>query len=85
LAVGCWGFSRLVRQNLERIRSRPAKACLFGFQSWKSYLIVAVMVTMGAVLRHSGVPKPQLAVVYLAMGGAMVLSSPRYFREFLAR
>lgn len=83
--IGTFGFSRLVRQNLERIRSKPGKACLFSFQPWRSYLIIGVMVTFGALLRQSAIPKPYLAVVYFAMGGAMVLASRVYFRAFLGR
>ncbi len=83
--IGTFGFSRLVRQNLERIRSKPGKACFFSFQPWRSYLIIGVMVTFGILLRQSPIPKPYLAVVYFAMGGAMVLSSRAYFRAFLGR
>ena len=43
------------------------------------------MVTFGALLRQLPIPKPYLAVVYFGIGGAMLLSSLRYFRIFLSR
>lgn len=82
--IHTFGFSRLVDRNVERIRQKPAVTCAFGFQSWKSYLLIMVMITMGVFLRSSPMPKHYLAVVYAGFGGAMVLSSIRYFRKFLA-
>ena len=59
------------------------KKCLFAFIPWKSYLIIAVMMTMGIVLRHSSIPKQYLAVLYIGIGLALVLSSVRYMRIFI--
>jgi len=47
--------------------------------AWKSYAIVAVMITGGVLLRHSAIPKPYLAIVYAAMGGGLFLSSFVYY------
>jgi ABC-type nickel/cobalt efflux system permease component RcnA len=51
--------------------------------SWKSYILVAVMMTMGIALRHSSIPKQFLSVLYLAIGLALMLSSLRYIRRFI--
>ena len=83
LLIHHFGFLKLVDRNIERIRSKDGKVCIFAFQPWKSYLIIAVMITMGMILRHSPLPKPYLAIIYIGFGGAMVLSSIRYFRVFL--
>jgi hypothetical protein len=40
------------------------------------------MITMGTFLRQSSLPKPYLAVIYIGFGGAMLLSSLRYHRNF---
>lgn len=80
LAIHHFGFLRLVDKNLTRLRLSQGKRCLFSFFTWKSYLIIAVMMTMGAGLRHSGIPKDYLAVVYLGIGLALLLSSVRYLR-----
>ncbi len=55
---------------------------MFAFIPWKSYLIVAVMVIMGGVLRYSMIPKRELAILYIGIGLALILSSVRYIRIF---
>ena len=37
------------------------------------------MMTGGMLLRHSTLPKPWLAVVYAAIGGALLLASRQYY------
>jgi hypothetical protein len=85
LIVHHFGFLKLVNKNLERIKLLADKPCIFSFISWKSYLIIFAMVTMGITLRHSSVPKQYLSVVYICMGGALFLSSIRYFRVLIAQ
>jgi len=80
-----FGLLRIVDRNLARILPHEGKRCLFSFQPWKSYLIIAVMIAMGVTLRHSSLPKPYLAVPYLAMGTALILSSTRYWKHFFQR
>ena len=83
LVIHHFGFLRIVDRNLGRIRATTDKRCAFGFMPARSYLLVAVMMATGALLRHSPVPKPYLAVLYLAIGAALVLSSVRYLRVLL--
>ena len=78
-----FGFLRVVDKNLDRILPMKGKRCVFAFMSWKSYLMVALMMTMGFALRHSPIPKPVLAVLYIGIGLALVLSSTRYLRTML--
>lgn len=73
-----YGFLKIVNKNLRRIARLPNKRCLFSFIPWKSYLIIAIMVTLGITLRHSPVPKQCLSVIYLGIGLALFLSSTRY-------
>jgi hypothetical protein len=73
------GFRKLARRNVERIRQLPERPCLFSFLAWKSYAVVAVMITGGVLLRHSAIPKPTLAVLYAAIGGGLFLSSFLYY------
>ena len=77
-----FGFLKIVDKNLERILPMDEKKCLFSFMPWKSYLIIVVMITMGAILRHSMIPKQYLAILYTAIGLALILSSVRYLRIF---
>jgi hypothetical protein len=80
-----FGFLKIVNKNTLRILSKEGKVCIFGFQPWKSYLIIVVMVGLGITLRHSPLPKPYLAIIYIGFGGAMVLSSLIYYRTFFRR
>jgi hypothetical protein len=82
LMVHHFGFLKIVDRNIERILAKEGKVCIFGFQPWKSYLMIAIMIGMGTALRHSSLPRQYLAIVYIGMGGAMLLSSIRYFRTF---
>ncbi len=82
LLIHHFGFLRLVDKNIARIMAKKGKVCIFGFQPWKSYLIIIIMVALGITLRHSSLPKPWLAIIYIGFGGAMLLSSLRYHRIF---
>ena len=79
-----WIFGGIARRNIQRLRQLPAKGCFFAFQAWKSYLIIAFMVAMGVTLRGSPIPKTMLSVVYIGIGGALLLASFFYYRH-LAR
>ena len=81
LFIHRFGFSRIVNRNLDRILPMEGKRCIFSFMPWKSYVMVAVMITMGVLLRHSPIPKLYLAVMYIGIGTALILSSIRYLRR----
>lgn len=83
LIIHHFGFLRVVDKNLGRIMQMEEKPCLFSFISWKSYLVLLVMVSVGIALRHSQIPKEYLSVLYLGIGAALILSSIRYLRRLL--
>jgi hypothetical protein len=72
-------FSKIALKNIERLREFPDRVCFFAFQAWKSYLVIALMVMFGFVLRHSIIPNYYLSVPYTAIGGALILSSFHYY------
>jgi hypothetical protein len=78
-----FGFLRIVTKNLKRLLPVTGKKSIFYFMSWKSYLIIPVMITMGYCIRHSGIPKQYVAVIYTGIGMALFLSGIRYIRFFL--
>jgi hypothetical protein len=80
LIIHHFGFLKVVNKNLDRISQLEGKPCAFSFMSWKSYLIVLVMVSIGIALRHSSIPKQYLSILYIGIGGSLILSSIRYFR-----
>ena len=82
LLVHHFGFLKIVDKNLRRILQMKGKSCFFAFIPWKSYLIIFIMVMMGALLRHSVIPKKDLAILYIGIGLALLLSSVRYIRIF---
>ena len=85
LAVHHFGFLKIVDKNLRRILPMEGKKCLFSFMTWKSYVIAALMALMGALLRHSRIPKPYLAILYIGIGLALILSSVRYLRVLVSQ
>ena len=85
LIIHHFGFLRMVDRNLGRIMQMEETPCMFSFMSWKSYIIVLIMVSAGIALRHSPIPKEYLSVLYLGIGAALILSSIRYLRHLCCR
>ena len=85
LVIHHFGFLRIVDKNLGRILSLEGKKCVFSFLTWKSYIILTVMIMLGILLRHSPLPKPYLSVLYIGIGLALILSSVRYLRVLLSQ
>ena len=82
MAVHHFGFLKVVNKNLKRIELLKEKPCAFSFMSFKSYILVIGMITLGITLRHSSLPKQYLSIIYTGIGLALFLSSIRYFRMF---
>ena len=82
LLIHHFGFIKIVDKNLNRILQMNQKKCFFSFITCKSYMVIVIMVIMGALLRHSMIPKYYLAVLYTGIGFALILSSVRYIRIF---
>ncbi len=89
LAAGIYsfGFSRLAKKNIQRISEIAGeKICLFAFQEWTSYPLVAFMMSLGIYLRvYSPFPKLLLAAMYLGIGGALSSASLHYFGQVIHR
>lgn len=83
LLVHHFGFLKIVDKNLDRILQMDLKKrCFFSFIPSRSYLIIIIMIAMGILLRHSVIPKYDLAILYIGIGLALILSSVRYIRIF---
>ncbi len=77
-----FGFLRLVQKNKARIHAQTEtkdKICLFAFQSWRSYIIIIVMMALGAFLRHLPISREYLVPVYLTIGIGLFLASLHYY------
>ncbi len=77
-----FGFLKIADKNLNRLLPLTEKKCVFSFMTWKSYIIVIIMVSMGISLRHSALPKRYLSILYNGIGLALFLSGIRYLRFF---
>lgn len=80
LPIHFFGFSKIADKNLNRLAPLAEKKCVFSFMTWKSYLIVLFMVSLGITLRHSSLPKRYLSIIYDGIGLGLFLSGLRYFR-----
>lgn len=76
-----FGFLKLADKNLNRLLLLTEKRCIFSFITWKSYLIILIMVSLGITLRHSSIPKQYLSILYNGIGLGLFLSGIRYFRN----
>ena len=82
MVIHHFGFLKIADKNINRLLPLTEKKCLFSFMTWKSYIIVLIMVSMGIMLRHSSIPKQYLSILYNGIGLALFLSGIRYFRFF---
>ena len=85
LLIHHFGFLKIVDKNLGRILPMEGKKCVFSFMTWKGYIIVVMMATMGVLLRHSTIPKTYLSVLYIGIGLSLILSSIRYLKVLLSQ
>jgi hypothetical protein len=56
---------------------------VFSFLAWKGYFTIGVMVAAGILLRSSPLPRSYLAVIYMAVGGALIQASTRYYSHLV--
>ena len=73
-------FAGIVQKNIDRLFEYSEKVCIFAFQAWKSYLVIGLMIGLGITLRLSPLPKDILSIVYITIGGALLLGSFKYYR-----
>jgi len=78
-------FTWFADKNIKRVNNfSKDKICIFAFQQWTSYPLVAFMVALGISLRvYSPLPKPFLAIMYIGIGGGLLLGSFRYYAHIL--
>jgi len=85
LVIAHFGFSNIAKKNMLRIHQyQKERICIWAFQKWSSYLLIAFMMTLGIWMRTASfIPKVVLVSIYLAIGLALFLSSLLYFQEYL--
>jgi hypothetical protein len=75
LAKAAFVLRPAARRVVTRIQCRGDDRCIGGFFSWRTWIIVAIMIFAGALLRHSDISPPLVALVYAAIGTALVAAS----------
>jgi hypothetical protein len=75
-------FGKTATKSVNRISLLPERTCLFAFTAWRGYAMITVMIATGILLRNSALPRQYLAALYIAMGGALFLSSFVFYRSY---
>ena len=85
VAVGFYYFmfTKTVRKNILRICGLPDPVGLLAFNSPKGYILILFMIALGITLRRSSLDRRILALVYVGMGGALLLASLHFYRQFI--
>jgi hypothetical protein len=80
-------LARFAEKNIRRIDAYSEdRICLFAFQRWSSYPLVAFMIGLGIFLRkYSPIPKPYLAPLYFGIGSALFVAGLKYFLRIGSR
>jgi len=74
-------FNKISLKHINRIRNIEIEnPCIFSFFNFKSYLIMAFMITVGIMLRKSShVNKDFLYTFYVGMGIPLLISAGRFY------
>ena len=70
-------FQKVSKKHIRRISTmEEKKPCLFAFFGWKSYLLIAIMVSMGILFaRMEVLPLSLQGIFYIALGSSLFLSA----------
>lgn len=77
------GLRNIADRNVLRIHGLPDRSPLTSFLAPRGYVMIALMISLGFLLRQSSIPKPYLAPFYIGMGCALILGSSRFRLQFL--
>lgn len=73
-------FMRIISRHLGRIRSSPIeRPCLFSFLDWRGYATMGIMITLGVILRTSGIlPSSTIGTLFIVMATPLAVSSAKF-------
>jgi len=72
-------FQKLVNKNVKRILSMGEKNFILSFLSWKTYLIIPIMIIIAVSLSYSNIPYNYLYILYVGIGFAKLLVGLKHF------
>lgn len=78
-------FFRLFKKHIARIDAfEREKVCAFAFFDVKGYIIMACMITLGIVIRTTGIlPPVYLGMLYTGLGFAMIGAAISFIAAFI--
>ena len=80
-AIAYFGFNGLANKNIDRINQYQGKVCIWAFQKWTTYFLIAFMMSLGIFMRNTPyIPKFLLSPIYIGIGFALFVASFRYYR-----
>ena len=77
-------LDKVARKTMQRIVLFKDGTCLGAVFSWKSWLLVALMMAAGSALRSLGHPGQLLGTAYCAIGWSLCLSSRLGWFQWMA-
>jgi len=84
ISIAYFGFSKIANENIERISQYGEKVCVWAFQKWTSYFLIAFMMSLGILMRNTPfIPKYILSIIYIGIGLALLISSLRYYQNLI--
>jgi hypothetical protein len=75
-------FEKSARKNVVRIQEKEEGSCLGGIFSFKSWLLILVMIAFGRLLRLSGLHLSVYGMVVVAVGWGLFLASRVVWMEW---
>jgi hypothetical protein len=75
LAKAVFALRHAAPRVIRRIRTRGDHRCIGGFFSWRTWILVVIMMAAGAALRHSPLSHGPIGLVYVAIGTALLAAS----------
>jgi hypothetical protein len=77
-------FARISKKHITRINLIEIdNPCFFSFFNFRSYLLMAIMITGGITLRLSGLVNPEIIYTFfLCMGIPLLVSAWRFFYSY---
>jgi len=74
-------FSNVSSKHITRIKeNKHERPCFFSFFNWKGYMMMVPMMTLGIMLRTTGIVSPiYLSIGYIVMGTPLLISSFRFY------
>jgi threonine/homoserine efflux transporter RhtA len=77
-------LDRVARRAVTRISERSS-VCFFGFFPARAWLLVALMIGGGVVLRRAGINHGIAAIIHIGVGTALLVANRIFWRALLAR